>query len=193
MIPSISLGFLFAACAAVAQSAGGTPSFEVASVKPSAPITSKEGKERVGTMVSGSRVEINFASLAELVRIAYRVKSYQVTGLDRMVSEHFDVQAKMSDGATQDQMPEMLQTLLTQRFKLTLHRETKEHGIYALLVGRNGPKLQEADPDPGPATSGWCRFRFIFFFAGLLVACIFSICLWSECGLVQRLDYIQHF
>ena len=157
MISSISLGLLLAASAAVAQSGGAKLSFEVASVKPSAPIVSKAGKERVGLTVSGSRVEINYTSLAELVRIAYRVKPYQVTGPGPTVSDHFDVQAKMPEGTSQDQMPEMLQTLLAERFKLTLHREQKEHAIYALVVGKNGLKLQETEPADGPATSGWTK------------------------------------
>ncbi|MGA3019891.1 MAG: TIGR03435 family protein [Bryobacteraceae bacterium] len=155
MIHSTSLGLLLAACTAVAQTGGGPPSFEVASVKPSAPITSKEGKERVGRTASGSRMEINFTSLAELVRIAYRVKPYQVLGPEWTASEHFDVLARMPEGASQDQMPEMLQTLLAERFKLTLRRENKEHAVYALLVGKNGLKLQEAEPGPDPpAPSG---------------------------------------
>jgi uncharacterized protein (TIGR03435 family) len=162
MISSISLGLLLAACAAVAQTGGGPPSFEVASVKPSAPITSKEGKERAGVTVSGARVEINFTSLAELVRIAYRVKSYQVVGPDRTVSEHFDVLAKMPEGASRDQVPEMLQTLLAERFKLTLHRESREHAVYALLVGKNGLKLPEAEPGPDPPAAGGDKTNGIF-------------------------------
>ena len=157
MICSTSLGLFLVACAAVAQTGGGTPSFEVASVKPSAPITSKEGKMRVGKTMSGSRVEINFTSLADLVQIAYRVKSFQVTGADWTQSDHFDVLAKIPDGATQEQMPEMLQTLLADRFKLTLHRENKEHAVYALLVGKSGLKLQETEPGPDPPAAGGAK------------------------------------
>src|ERR1035441_10689275 len=133
MIYSTTLGLLLAASTAVAQTGGGPLSFEVASIKPSAPITSKEGKMRVGMTVSGGRVEINFTSVAELVRIAYRVKSYQVVGADWTVSDHFDVLAKMPESATQEHMPEMMQAMLSERFKLTLHRESKEHAVYALL------------------------------------------------------------
>jgi uncharacterized protein (TIGR03435 family) len=46
----------------------------------------------------------------------------------------------------------MFQTLLAERFKLAIHRGTKDQAIYALLVGRNGPKLTEAPPDD-PAKS----------------------------------------
>src|ERR1039458_3107525 len=142
MIYSTTLGLLLAACTAAAQTGGGPLSFEVASVKPSAPITSKEGKMRVGKTISGSRVEMNYVSLADLV------KPLGVTGADWTQSDHFDVLAKMPEGATQDQMPEMLQALLSDRFKLTLRRENKEHAIYALVLGKKGLKLQETEPGP---------------------------------------------
>src|ERR1035438_6694101 len=47
----------------------------------------------------------------------------------------------------------MLQALLADRFKLTLHRETKEFLVYALIVGKNGPKnLQASESGDGPST-----------------------------------------
>jgi len=59
--------------------------------------------------------------------------------------------AKMPPGANKDQVPEMIQTLLAERFKLEFHRETKEHAAYALTVAKTGLKMQEAPPDPDPA------------------------------------------
>jgi uncharacterized protein (TIGR03435 family) len=153
MIVPIGVGFLLATCAAVAQTGGGAAPFEVASVKLSVP--SKEGKDRVGVAVRGATVEANFTSLSELVRIAYRVAPYQVAGPDWTVSERFDVLAKMPEGASVDQMPEMLQTLLAERFQLTLHRESRPRAVYALLVGKDGINLRIAEPgaDP-PAANG---------------------------------------
>jgi uncharacterized protein (TIGR03435 family) len=86
-------------------------------------------------------------SLADLIRVAYRVKAYQVSGPDWMASERFDVLAKLPEGASREQVPEMLQALLAERFKLTVHLEGKEHAVYALVVGKNGPKLKESAPD----------------------------------------------
>jgi uncharacterized protein (TIGR03435 family) len=86
-------------------------------------------------------------SLEELIRVAFRVKPYQVSGPDWMASVRFDVLAKLPEGASAEQVPEMLQALLAERFKLTVHRESKEHAVYALVVGKNGPKLKEAAPD----------------------------------------------
>ena len=129
---------------------GQTPAFEVASVKPAAPLDRSQmlsGQMHVGMKVDAARVDIGSMSLAELIRVAYRVKAYQVSGPDWMASERFDVLAKLPEGASSGQVPEMLQALLAERFKLSVHRESKEHAVYALVVGKNGPKLKESAPD----------------------------------------------
>ena len=63
-------------------------------------------------------------------------------------AQRFDVLAKMPEGTTKEQVPEMLRTLLAERFKLTIHRETKDHAVYALVVAKGGPKMKEAEPLP---------------------------------------------
>jgi uncharacterized protein (TIGR03435 family) len=93
-------------------------------------------------------------SLADLIRVAYRVKAYQVSGPDWMATERFDVLAKLPEGASREQVPEMLQALLAERFKLAVHRESKEHAVYALVVGKNGPKLKESAPDADAPAGG---------------------------------------
>jgi uncharacterized protein (TIGR03435 family) len=140
--------------AAFAQDAAGPLAFEVATVKPSEPITAasiRSGKmPHLGQRVSGSRVEIGNVTIADLIRIAYRVQPYQVTAPDWMSKDRFDIVAKMPNGTPKDQVPEMLQALLADRFKLTLHRETKEHPVYALAPGKNGLNLKEVSPDTVP-------------------------------------------
>jgi uncharacterized protein (TIGR03435 family) len=102
----------------------------------------------LGMKTDAARVDIGFLSLADLIRIAYRVKPYQISGPDWMSAQRFDIQAKMPDGSSTDQIPEMLQALLAERFKLALHRDDTEHAVYALIVGKSGSKLKEALPDP---------------------------------------------
>jgi uncharacterized protein (TIGR03435 family) len=108
--------------------------------------------------IDAARVDIGFMSLADLIRAAYRVKPYQISGPDWMREQRFDIVAKLPDGASPDQVPEMLQALLAERFSLKVHRESKEHSVYALVVGKNGPKLKEsapgADAPPGDAPNG---------------------------------------
>jgi uncharacterized protein (TIGR03435 family) len=125
--------------------------FEVATIKlapPMNPSMIASGKLHVGMKVDAARVDIGFFSLADLIRTAYRVKAYQVSVPDWISGQRYDILAKMPDGATKEQVPEMLQALLAERFKLTIHRDSKDHSVYALVVGKGGPKLKESVPEP---------------------------------------------
>ncbi|MBZ5578170.1 MAG: TIGR03435 family protein [Acidobacteriia bacterium] len=144
----ISVGWLLAGGAVYAQAPA--RAFDVASIKSAPPLNPAAiaaGKIHIGMRVDGSQVDIGFMSLADLIRVAYNVKAFQITGPDWMSQQRFDVLAKMPEGATSDQVPAMLQTLLAERFKLEVRKESKEHSIYALVVGKNGPKLKESPPD----------------------------------------------
>jgi uncharacterized protein (TIGR03435 family) len=65
-----------------------------------------------------------------------------------MATARFNVDAKLPAGASTDQIPEMFQSLLEERFGLTWRRETKEMQVYALLVGKDGPKLKVPEKQP---------------------------------------------
>jgi uncharacterized protein (TIGR03435 family) len=80
-----------------------------------------------------------------------------------LASETYDLSAKMPEGTSKDQIPAMLQNLLTERFRMKVHTETKPQRIYALLAGKNGPRLVAAkDAGRGPGmsfdTSGRMQF-----------------------------------
>lgn len=152
----MSLVFLFFATPLLAQTTAAPErplAFEVASIKRAAPLNTRQammGQQRVGIKVDAARVDITNLSLADLIRTAYRIKPYQIAGPDWIREERFDIVGKLPEGASPDQVPEMLQELLAARFKLVVHRETKEHAVYALVVGKNGPKLVEAPLDVTP-------------------------------------------
>ena len=136
-------------CAADAAQSSSNLAFEVASVKPSAP--QSMNMIRVGMQVDGGMLRYSNVSLKDIIRAAYRVKDFQIDGPDWLNGARFDITAKLPEGATREQVPEMLQALLAERFKLTLHRDTKEHPIYALVAGKDGPKLKPADPQTAAA------------------------------------------
>ena len=58
-----------------------------------------------------------------------------------MQTEHYEVLATFPADTTNAQRSRMLQAMLTERFALSVHREPKEVPGYALVVGKNGPKL----------------------------------------------------
>jgi uncharacterized protein (TIGR03435 family) len=144
---------IFLGIALTAAMAFGQTAFEVASIKPSPPFNPgmiKAGQMHIGMKIDKARVDIGNMSLAELIRTAYNVKRYQISGPDWMNAQRFDVLATLPEGATPEQAPQMLQALLAERFKLAIHRESKEHAVYALVVGKGGLKLKESAPDPSP-------------------------------------------
>lgn len=126
------------------------PEFEVASVKLASHPSSayeegfRKGRASQGIIVQGNRVTITDHSLKDLVRLAYRVKPYQVTGEKWMETEKYEVAAILPAGASASDGPEMLRTLLAGRFHLTVRRESNELAVYALLLGKGGPKMKAA-------------------------------------------------
>jgi uncharacterized protein (TIGR03435 family) len=128
---------------AMAQSETG-PRFEVASIKPAAP-------DQRGVYVRntpGGRLNIANMTLKDMITFAWRIQPFQITGgppwLD---STRFDISAKPEQPPKEGETPLMLRALLQDRFQLTLHEETRELPVYALVVrkeGKLGPGLTEA-------------------------------------------------
>jgi uncharacterized protein (TIGR03435 family) len=79
---------------------------------------------------------------------AYGVEPYQLTIPGAMDNERFEILAKVPERTTKDQFALMLQNLLADRFKLKIHRETKEGQIYELTVNKGGSKMKESVPEP---------------------------------------------
>src|ERR1035441_1668114 len=139
---------LLAVCPApaLAQSqaaAPASPAFEVATIEPSNPITARS--DRGGITVDPGRMSARRVSLKELVFEAYNVPYYQISGgPSGLYAKKSDIDARAEPPATRDQMRLMLRTLLAGRFKLAIHRESKEMRVYALTVAKNGPLIHEA-------------------------------------------------
>lgn len=153
--------FSFLSSAAPAQTPAAAPAFEVAVIKPSLPMAEaipllREGKLKAGVSIDKARVDMGFVTLTDLIVQAWQIKPHQLSGPDWLSMERFDIQAKLPDGAVEDQVPQMLRTLLADRFGLKTHTELRTLSAYALIVGKNGPngvKLQPSTlpPDPEPA------------------------------------------
>jgi uncharacterized protein (TIGR03435 family) len=151
MVKTISVGLLLVAGAAFAQTPAAPLTFDVASVKLAVIDQAKimAGQQQIGLKVEGNRVQIGLTGLSELIGMAYKVKYYQIQGPEWLgpTGQRFDVQAKMPQGANKDQVPEMVQALLADRFKLTFHRVSKETQVYALVIAKTGLKMKETPTD----------------------------------------------
>jgi uncharacterized protein (TIGR03435 family) len=130
-----------------AQTPTARSEFEVVSVKSAPPIVAGSPQVNIGLHIDGAQIHLLSLSLADYVRMAYKVKNYQVVGPDWMASERFDIDAKLPAGSTKEQVPDMLQSLLAERFQLKFHNESKEFPVYALEVAPGGGKLKDlTDP-----------------------------------------------
>ena len=127
--------------------------FEVATVKPAAPVTGHQQYHMTMRSDPGN-VFLTNASIADLIRTAYKVQFYQIAGPDWLATEKFDVAAKLPAGAALDRVPEMVQALLADRFKLVVRREMKEQPVLALVAAKGGPKLKES---PAGGAAAWSR------------------------------------
>lgn len=132
----------FASAAAQGQTPGGSPAFEVASVKPN---TAKPGTETGGIRLDPEMLPATRVTLASLVRWAYGLKSYQLPDAPRLPGDSYDIAAKSPRPAGKDQMMLMMQSLLADRFKLRVHRETREVPVFELLAMKSVPKLTEVE------------------------------------------------
>ena len=135
---------LVAAAAAFGQDQPPRAEFEVASVKKSA--TPEPGQFNIGVHIDGAMVSCTYLSLKSYISMAYQVPDTRINGPDWLDSEKFDIVAKLPTGG-RDQLRAMIQSLLADRFKLVLHKDSKEFPVYALVVGKNGLKLKESAPD----------------------------------------------
>ncbi|HEY6343338.1 MAG TPA: TIGR03435 family protein [Bryobacteraceae bacterium] len=109
-----------------------TPAFEVASIRPhTGPVMA------VGMRPSGPNITIEAMSLHNLIGYAYDLQPYQILGgASWVTADRFDIAAKAEGDAplAPTQIKQMTQALLTDRFGLIFHRDTKEMPVYALAL-----------------------------------------------------------
>ena len=149
----MKLAILMALAAArcVAQNHG----FEVAAIKhnPSGSSMMSLG----GPDLAGGRFVARNVPLRALIRFAYNVPDFQLSGGAGWISsERFDVDAKADGPLTPDQARLRLRTLLQERFQLAIRTLSENKPIYALVIAKKGtrlrPSLDEASPALGAPT-----------------------------------------
>ncbi len=121
--------------------------FEVASVK-----VHPEAPSIIRFTTSGPQFRAEAEMLGGLVMYAYNIERYQLAFASPKFAfddVYFDIVAKAEGDAapTKEAFRQMLQTLLADRFKLKIHHEMREVQVFALVVGKNGPKFKESAPD----------------------------------------------
>ncbi len=130
------------------------PAFEVASVKRAGqggpPGDIPQNMDRSPGSFAMRNVPLRYA-----LEWAYDLQDYQIAGPEWIkVEERYDIIAKAEGPATNEQMKQMLQTLLIERFQMQLHREKKELPVFVLLPGKGPAKLKAAAPGSEPRLAG---------------------------------------
>jgi uncharacterized protein (TIGR03435 family) len=142
MLSTRSTTLLLIAAALSLTSAQAQPKFEVASVRPN------NSDEKMNYGVRGNSLSGTNMPLVGWIEIAHKVRDYQIKGPSWISVEKFDIEARAASGSSAGVMS-MLQSLLADRFKLTLHRETQQLPVYDLVVDRRGLKMKpSADQTP---------------------------------------------
>jgi len=132
---------------ALSQASEPAPRFEIADVHASAKAVNPFVRN---VPVRGGRYEVKNATMVDLIRIAYGYDANKILGGPNWLEmDRYDVAAKVPASSTPETHKLMLQSLLEDRFKLALHKETRPLPTYALTVGKK-PQLKEADGKVAP-------------------------------------------
>ncbi len=137
-----ALPFFLLATIAGAQ----TPSFEVASIRPST--TSRVNDVHYDT--TPNSLTVRGAALRALIQWAWDVPPFQVEGPGWIDSAGFDVTAKSGTNVTEDQLRLMLRTALASRLGVAVHNDPREMQTYSLTVAKGGPKFKESTSEGPP-------------------------------------------
>ncbi len=139
--------FILTAALVVAQN---VPTFEAASVKPA-----PANPEDFGVDIDPGLLRVNAQTLRDLVRVAYGVNDSQVVGGPKWAeTDRFDIIGKANTPAGDKVLLAMLQTLLVERFKLTIHRETRTAQGFGLALAKGGVKMQKSESEGSNSTGG---------------------------------------
>ena len=125
-----------------------SPAFEVATVK----VNRSGSGASNGPRLTNGRLSAENGTLKRFLQVAYDLNALQISGPGWLDSDRFDLAAKSPQGVPDSDLMPMLQSLLKERFQLTLHRENKEMPVYDLIVAKEGLKISVFDPSHIPPT-----------------------------------------
>lgn len=163
--PFASISFIILLSAATfgqASRPAANPTFQIADVHVSPRVSERRWLNMQGGVFRAGRYEIHNATMLDLIKTAYGVDPDTVVGGPAWLEfDHFDVIAKGPPATSPQTIKLMLQALLSDRFKLVVHKDTRPIQGFVLSAGKGNPKLKEAgssgetgcQPQPPPPRS----------------------------------------
>ena len=172
------------------------PAFTVATVKPSDPRNTNWALGTKGTHFFSSNTNVN-----DLISFGYGVHTKQIVGGPAWFSaDRYDIEGvpDTEGKPNRRQLESMVQALLADRFKLVVHGDKRELAVYALTVGKNGPKLSKSTAAPdGPSGYGFgplgtmkVKNMTMAAFASAMQRTVLDKPLVDQTGLVDKYDFI---
>ena len=138
----------------IAAGAGFCQTFGAADVHLSPPADQvKDSKHlTVAGFVAADRYVIHRATLVDLIARAYNVDADKILGGPPWVDyEHYEIDAKVKPGASEGALRTMLQSLLADRFGLSVKPDVQKAPGLILSLGKGNPGYTTAAPDSGPS------------------------------------------
>lgn|SRR5487761_2628469 len=138
--------------------------FEVASIRPAAPLPEPERTLREELWDNSwlghypgthGRVRLEHIRLRQLIAITYSVRAQQVIGKKELAAGPFNIEARLTEGADVNRVDEMLKNLLKERFSLKAHMEDRNETGRQLVVRAGGVHLKAADPTMKGKGGAW--------------------------------------
>jgi uncharacterized protein (TIGR03435 family) len=124
-----------------AQPKTNPPRFAEAAIKPA---SVNEAAQQFP--LDGNSIHLPLMSLRSLISLAYKVPGYAIVAPPGYRCQRYDVMARLPSGASHGQIPDMLQTLLRERFQLIAHRENQEQKVFMIEIGEHGLNITSHAP-----------------------------------------------
>lgn len=133
------------------------PAFEVASVRPSQHEVGPDYNNQITYSAAGFNGQN--VTLKRLIAEAWHCQINQVVGPPWIEHNEYDVETRVPEGASHEQIALMLRGFLAERFHLKEHSETREMRVYDLTVAKGGPKILPVQPGGSTAAGPGFHFR----------------------------------
>ena len=177
------------------MAADANPAFAVATIKPSDPNNSNWALGTKGTHFFSVNTNVD-----DLISFAYGVHVKQIIGGPAWsLTDKFDVEGvpNAEGKPNRKQLESMVQGLLADRFKLLMHHDKRELAVYALTVGKNGPRLTKSAADSnapsgygfGPLGTMKVMNMTIAAFASAMQRTVLDKPMVDQTGLADRYDF----
>src|SRR5262245_20391466 len=183
-ILALAAAMLLVSCAGYAQTPGNNPKFDAADISVRARTGTTNQAGLTGGVLRGGRYDLGNGTMVDFISTAYSIADNDliVGGPAWLERDRFDIAAKAPQGTSPEALKLMLQNLLVERFKLSIHEDSRPMPGYVLALGKEKHKLKEASgpgagcqgapppqpPPPVPLNRGTCRGVTMEEFASLI-------------------------